>query len=63
VSVKKRMSDLEKAALIDHGSVPDAERFQVLRPGESMEERKNALVEKYGSTKGIIFVRMKGRDE
>lgn len=62
MNVRKRMNDLEKAARIDHGTVPDAERFQVLRPGESVEERKAELMEKFGTGKGVVFVRIKGKE-
>jgi hypothetical protein len=60
MSIGKRMSDLEKAARVSRTKVPDREKIQVLRPGERVEERKAALIERYGSAKGVLFVRIKG---
>ncbi len=62
MSVKKRMGDLEKVVRAGRAALPDAERVQVLEPGESVAQRKAALIGKYGSGKGVLFVRIKGRD-
>jgi hypothetical protein len=59
MSVRKRMTDLERAVKTD---LPESGRIQVLAPGESMEQRKAALAEKYTSTKGVIFIRIKGKN-
>lgn len=60
MGIKKRMNDLEKVV---RGTVmPVEERVQVLRPGESMEKRRAAVIRKYGSAKDVLFIRIKGRD-
>lgn len=43
--------------------MPKAEKIQVLRKGESMEERKEAVIARYGSAGGVTFARIKGRDD
>jgi hypothetical protein len=62
VNVRKRMGDLERKVATGHIAMPDAEKAQVLRPDESVEQRKAALIDKYGSAKGVLFVRIKGQD-
>jgi len=51
------VKDLEvKAGVGRHRLVPKAERIQVLNRGESGEERRAALIEKYGTSRGVIFL-------
>ncbi len=62
MSIKKRMGDLERVVRTGPVTLPDSEKIQVLRAGESVAQRKALLIEKYGSGRGILFVRIKGRD-
>ena len=62
MTIKKRVSGLEKALDIGPSTLPREEKVQVLRPGETMEERRAAVIEKYGSARGVIFAKIKGRD-
>jgi hypothetical protein len=63
MSIKKRVEDLEKALDIHPSTIPKAEKIQVLRRGESMEERREAVIARYGSARGVTFARIKGRDD
>ena len=62
MSIKKRMGDLERKVATGHAAIPDKELIQVLRAGESPEERRAALVERYGTSHGALIIRIKGRD-
>jgi len=61
MSTERRMSDLEKKTRTVTRPVPARERIQVLRPGESLEERIRAVIARYGRTTGVRFLRIKGR--
>ena len=60
MTIKKRVTDLEKA--VRPSPVPGNERVQVLKSGEAVEQRAEAVREKYGTTRGVVFARIKGRD-
>ena len=62
MNIKKRMSDLEGKVGTGHACVPHKELIQVLRGGEAPEERRAALMEKYGTFHGALIIRIKGRD-
>jgi len=62
MSVKKRMGNLERVVRTGPAGLPDRERIQVLRPGESAEQRRAGLIGEYGSARGVRFIRIKGRD-
>jgi hypothetical protein len=63
MTIRKRVSGLEKAVdLPGPSALPRTEKIQVLKPGETVEQRKAAVIGKYGSARGIIFARIKGRD-
>jgi len=62
MSIKKRMSDLERKVATGPASVPHKELIQVLGSRESVEERRAELVEKYGTFHGAVIIRIKGRD-
>ena len=62
MSIMKRMNDLEKVVGTGHAAIPDKERIQVLRAGESVEQRRAALMAKYGTFHGAVIIRIKGRD-
>jgi hypothetical protein len=56
-NLKRELKDLQKeAGARRHLGVPKSESIQVLRKGESGEERRAALIEKYGTCKGVVFV-------
>ena len=62
MTIRKRVSNLENAVHVRPSLVPRKERIQVLLSGETVEQRASAVTERYGTTKGVIFARIKGRD-
>ena len=63
MTIKKRVSGLEKAVnLPGPSALPITERIQVLKSGETVEQRKAAVIGKYGTARGVIFAKIKGRD-
>jgi hypothetical protein len=60
MTMKKRVTHLEKTTCT-RSPIPRAERVQVLDKGETFEEREAKVIEKYGTSKGVMFVRIKGR--
>jgi hypothetical protein len=63
MTIKKRVSGLEKTVNLPIPSAPPiAERIQVLKSGETVEQRRAAVMEKYGTARGVIFAKIKGRD-
>ena len=62
MTIRNRMNGLEKAVHVRPTKVPRNERVQVLKSGETVEQRATVVIEKYGTTRGVIFARIKGRD-
>ena len=62
MSIKKRMGDLERKVATGPAAVPYKALIQVLGSREAPEERRAALMEKYGTFHGALIIRIKGRE-
>ena len=62
MTIEKRVSGLEKAVdLPGPSALPRTEKIQVLKSGETAEQRRAAVIGKYGTARGVIFAKIKGR--